>query len=162
MRVNNQIKSEKFVVIDETGKNLGVLSREEAFRITQEKGLDIVEVNPVVNPPVAKIVDYGKLEYRQRKSEQKIKSAHKQQELKSVKIGLKTSPHDMEVKAGQADKFLKKGHKVRLEVFLRGREKAHRDLAKTKLREFEQLVTETHKLEGGVVSLPSGWAVLIS
>lgn len=162
MRVNNQIKSEKLVVIDETGKNLGVLSRDEAFRITQEKGLDIVEVNPVANPPVAKIVDYGKLEYRQRKAEQKIKSAHKKQELKNIKIGLKTSAHDLEVKAGQADKFLKKGHKVRLEIFLRGREKAHRDLAKTKLREFEQLVTEAHKLEGGVVSLPSGWAVLIS
>ena len=82
------------MVIDETGKNLGVLSRAEAFRITQEKGLDIVEVNPVADPPVAKIVDYGKLEYRQRKAEQKIKATHKQQELKSVKIGLKTSTHD--------------------------------------------------------------------
>jgi len=161
VRVNNQIKSEKLVVIDETGKNLGVLSREEAFRITQAKGLDIVEVNPVADPPVAKIVDYGKLEYRQRKSEQKIKAARKQQELKSVKIGLKTSPHDMEVKAGQAAKFLGKGHRVRLEVFLRGREKAHRGLARTKLQEFEQLIKQPHKIEGGITSLPSGWAVLI-
>ena len=87
MRVNNQIKSEKLIVIDETGKNLGVLSREEAFRITQEKGLDIVEVNPVVNPPVAKIVDYGKLEYRQRKAEQKIKSARKKQEDRLKNVG---------------------------------------------------------------------------
>ncbi len=149
------------VVIDETGKNLGVLSRAEAFKITQDKGLDLVEVNPTANPPVTKMVDYGKLEYRQRKAEQKIKASQKRQELKSIKIGLKTSAHDVEVKASQADKFLGKGHRVKLEIFLRGREKAHRDLARTKLVELEKKIKTAHKTDGGINSLPSGWSMLI-
>ena len=162
MRVNREIKADKLIVIDETGKNLGVLSRDEAFTLAQQKGLDLIEVNPAATPPVTKIVDYGKFEYRQRKAEQKIKSAHKTQELKIVRIGLKTSPHDLEVKAGQAEKFLKKGHKIKLEIFLRGREKAHRDLAKTKLQQFEKTVKETHKIEGSIMSSPSGWSVMIT
>ena len=162
MRVNREIRAEKLVVIDETGKNLGVLSRDEAFRITQERRLDLVEVNPVANPPVAKMVDYGKCEYQQRKAERKAKISKKRQELKSVKIGFKTSRHDLEVKTQQAGKFLSKGHKVRLEIFLRGREKANRDLAKTKLLEFEKMIAASHKLEGSVMSSPSGWAVIIS
>ena len=161
MRINREIKAEKLIVIDETGKNLGVLPRDEAFKIAQEKGLSLIEVNPMVNPPVTKIVDYGKFEYRQKKTERKIKATHKRQEIKNVKIGLKTSAHDADVKAGQASKFLEKGHKVRLEIFLRGREKAHRDLAKSKLHEFEKKVERAHKIEGGVMSLPSGWAVVI-
>ena len=162
MRVNREIKADKLIVIDETGKNLGVLSRDEAFTLAQQKGLDLIEVNPAATPPVTKIVDYGKFEYRQRKAEQKIKSAHKTQELKIVRIGLKTSLHDLEVKAGQAEKFLKKGNKVKLEIFLRGREKAHRDLAKTKLQQFEKTVKETHKIEGSIMSSPSGWSVMIT
>lgn len=162
MRVNREIRADKLIVIDETGKNLGVLSRDEAFKITQEKGLDLVEVNPVANPPVAKMVDYGKFEYQQRKSERKAKVSKKRQELKNIKIGLKTSRHDLEVKAGQAGKFLSKGHKVRLEIFLKGREKAHRDLARTKLLEFEKIVPLDHKPESSVMSSPSGWAVIVS
>lgn len=161
MRVNREIKAEKLVVIDETGKSLGVLSRDEAFKLAQGKGLDLLEVNPNATPPVAKIVDYGKFEYRQKKAEQKFKAAQKKQELKIVRIGLKTSSHDTQVKAGQADKFLQKGDKVKLEIFLRGREKAHRDLAKTKLVEFKKLVKEEHKAEGNAVSTPSGWSVTI-
>lgn len=161
MRINREIKAEKLIVIDETGKNLGVLPREEAFKIAQEKGLSLVEVNPMANPPVTKIVDYGKFEYHQKKAERKIKTIHKNQEIKNVKIGFKTSVHDIEVKAGQAEKFLEKGHKVRLEIFLKGREKAHRDLAKSKLHDFEKKVEREHKMEGGVISLPSGWAVVI-
>lgn len=161
MRVNREIKAEKLVVIDETGKNLGVLDRDEAFRIAQEKKLSLIEVDPMVNPPVAKITDYGKFEYHQKKSERKIKTARKNLELKNIKIGLKTSSHDIEVKAGQADKFLEKGHKVRLEIFLRGREKAHRDLAKSKLHDFEKSIKRTHKMEGGVSNLPSGWSVIV-
>lgn len=161
MRINREIRAEKLIVIDETGKNLGVLPREEAFRIAQEKGLSLIEVNPMANPPVTKIVDYGKFEYHQKKSERKIKAIHKKQELKNIKIGLKTSAHDIEIKAGQAQKFLEKGHKVRLEIFLKGREKAHRDLAKSKLVDFEKSVKKEHKIEGSITSLPSGWAVVI-
>lgn len=140
---------------------MGILSRENALKAAVEKGLDLLEVNPAANPPVAKILDYGKFEYHQRKAERKIKTTHKNQELKIVRIGLKTSAHDAGVKAGQADKFLQKGHKVKLEIFLRGREKAHRDLAKQKLIEFEKLIKEAHKLDGNAISTPSGWSLMI-
>lgn len=162
LKINHQIKSDKLVVIDETGKNLGILSLSEALKAAQAKGLDLLEVNPAANPPVAKIVDYGKFEYHQRKAERKIRSVHKKQELKIVRIGLKTSPHDTEVKAGQASKFLEKGNKVKLEVFLRGREKAHRDLARTKLQGFEKMVQFNHKIESAIVSAPSGWSMVVS
>lgn len=161
MKINHQIRSEKLVVIDENGKSLGILTLGEALKIAQGKGLDLAEVNPATTTPVAKIVDYGKFEYRQRKAEQKMKAAHKKQELKTVRIGLKTSVHDTEVKAGLADKFLKKGDQVRLEIFLRGREKAFRDLAKTKLVAFEKMIKEPHKTDGSPVSSPSGWSVTI-
>lgn len=161
MRINREIKAEKLIVIDEAGKNLGVLSRDEAFKLAQEKKLSLVEVNPMANPPVTKIVDYGKFEYHQKKAERKIKATHKSREIKNIKIGLKTSLHDLEVKAGQAEKFLEKGHRVRLEIFLKGREKAHRDLAKSKLQELEKKIGRNHKIEGGVSSLPSGWAVIV-
>ncbi len=161
MRINHQIRAEKLIVIDETGQSLGVLSLGEALKAAQARGLDLIEVNPAANPPVAKILDYGKFEYHQRKAERKNKATHKKQELKIIRVGLKTSAHDVEVKAGQAGKFLQKGNKVRLEIFLRGREKAHRDLAREKLREFEKKVAEPHKIEGQAVSTPSGWSVTI-
>ena len=78
-----------------------------------------------------------------------------------MRIGLKTSIHDTEVKASLADKFLKKGDQVRLEIFLKGREKAFRDLARTKLIAFEKMVTEQHKTDGSPTSSPSGWSITI-
>ena len=90
-----------------------------------------------------------------------MKSSNKRQELKTVRIGLKTSIHDTEVKASLADKFLKKGDQVRLEIFLKGREKAFRDLARTKLIAFEKMVTEQHKTDGSPTSSPSGWSITI-
>ena len=150
------------MVIDETGKNLGVLSLSEALKTAQARGLDLLEVNPAATPPVAKIVDYGKYEYHQRKAERKIKTARKNQELKTARIKFKTSVHDIAVKAAQVDKFLAKGNKVKLEIFLRGREKAYRDLAKTKLLEFEKAVTRRHKIETPALSQLSGWSLIVS
>ena len=162
MRINHQIRTDKLVVIDETGKNLGVLSLSEALKTAQARGLDLLEVNPAATPPVAKIVDYGKYEYHQRKAERKIKTARKNQELKTARIKFKTSVHDIAVKAAQVDKFLAKGNKVKLEIFLRGREKAYRDLAKTKLLEFEKAVTRRHKIETPASSQLSGWSLIVS
>lgn len=162
LRINHQIRTDKLVVIDETGKNLGVLSLSEALKTAQARGLDLLEVNPAANPPVAKIVDYGKYEYHQRKAERKIKAAHKNQELKTVRIKFKTSSHDIAVKAAQVNKFLAKGNKVKLEIFLRGREKAYRDLAKTKLLELEKAVAHHHKIETPASSQLSGWSMIVS
>lgn len=147
-------------MIDDEGKSRGVLLLEEALALAQEKNLDLVEVNPASDPPVAKILEYGKFAYRQQKKERK--TSHKSKELKRVKIGIRTSAHDLQTKAKQIEKFLKKGHRVRVEIFLRGREKTHRDLAKERLEIFMTNIKETYRVLEEIKKIPSGFTTIIS
>lgn len=128
--------------------------------MARERGLDLVEIVPNTDPPVCKIIDFGKFKYQQAKKEKKIK--HKKSDVKGIRIGLKTSPHDLEHKAKQVNKFLKQGHKIRIELKLRGREKAHRDLAKEKIESFLSLISEKFKLEQEPRKCPSGMEVIIT
>lgn len=105
------------------GKNLGVLSLEEALRHANEAGLDLIEISPTANPPVAKIMDRGKFLYEEEKKRKQASKKHKEVELKSVRIGIGTSQHDLEMRAHQADEFLGEGDKVKVDLALRGREK---------------------------------------
>jgi len=148
-------------VIDETGISLGVISRDEALKIAKERGLDLLEVNPAANPPVARIVDYGKYQYAQAKKERRA-GGHKQLELKNVQIRVKTSSHDLETKARQIQKFLQKGHQVRVHIYLRGREKAHMDLAEKKLKEFLTTLTEPHQTVDTIRKIPTGFSTTIA
>ena len=134
-------------VVDETGKNLGVLDTYKAIEMARERGLDLVEIAPTVKPPVCKITDYGKYKYQQAKKEQQQKAKQKTIEVKGIRIGLSTSSHDSEYKAKQAGEFLEEGNKVRIEMRLRGREKAHQDLAREKLNDFLKLITIAYKIE---------------
>jgi translation initiation factor IF-3 len=115
-------------VIDDTGRQLGVISRQEALAAAEEAGLDLVEISPTADPPVAKIVDWGKFNYQRTKQLQKNKRNTKVAELKQMRFGLKIGEHDLQVKLSKVNKFLEAGHKVRLTVFFRGREMAHKDL----------------------------------
>lgn len=160
-RANLQIKAPQVKVIDEDGKMLGVLNTSEAIKMAREKELDLIEVNPQANPPIAKIVDYGKYMYRQDKSKRGQKKKQFQAEIKTVRIGLKTGEHDLQVKAQTADRFLGKGHEVKLEIFLRGRERAFRDLARQKLGTFLNFISVAHEPEEGVKSTPQGFSQMI-
>lgn len=115
-------------MIDEEGKQLGLLSRAEALRIAEEQGLDLVEISPDANPPVAKIVDWGKYNYQRTKQLQKNKRNAKATELKQMRFGLKISEHDLGVKMKKVTGFLEAGHKVKITIFYRGRELAHKEL----------------------------------
>jgi translation initiation factor IF-3 len=115
-------------VIDEDGKQLGILTREEALKLAAERELDLVEISPNANPPVAKIVNWGKYNYQRTKQLQKNKRSAKILDLKQIRFGLKISDHDLGVKLKKADDFLKIGHKVKFTIFYRGRELAHKDL----------------------------------
>jgi translation initiation factor IF-3 len=115
-------------VIDQEGKQLGVLTRGEALRIAEEQGLDLVEISPDASPPVAKVVDWGKFNYQRTKQLQKNKRSAKATELKQMRFGLKISEHDLGVKMKKVIGFLEAGHKVKLTIFYRGRELAHKDL----------------------------------
>ncbi len=149
-------------VVDETGKNLGVLDTYKAIEIAQERGLDLVEIAPTVKPPVCKITDYGKHKYQQAKKEQQQKAKQKTIEVKGIRIGLSTSSHDLEYKAKQAGEFLGEGNKVRVEMRLRGREKAHLDLAKEKLSDFLKLITIAYKIEEEPKRNPIGLIMTIA
>ena len=129
--MNHQIRASSLRVIDEEGNQIGVLSKEEALRLAQDRELDLVEISPAANPPVAKIVDWGKYNYQRTKQLQKNKRNTKVLEVKQMRFGLKISDHDLGVKLKKVSKFLEEGHKVKLIIFYRGRELAHKDLGFT-------------------------------
>lgn len=104
------------------------MSRSEALRAAEETGLDLVEVSPNANPPVARIIDWGKYNYQKTKQAQKARQKTKANELKQMRVGLKISEHDLDVKLRKVNEFLEAGHKVRITVIYRGREMAHKEL----------------------------------
>lgn len=115
-------------VIDEDGKQLGVLSRQEALAIAAERDLDLVEISPDADPPVCKVVDWGKYNYQRTKQLQKNRKTAKALEMKQMRLGLKIGEHDLAIKMGKVTKFLDAGHKVKITVFYRGREQAHKEI----------------------------------
>ncbi|HSD55919.1 MAG TPA: translation initiation factor IF-3 [Candidatus Saccharimonadales bacterium] len=126
--MNQDIRAPQLRVVDQDGKQLGILSRSEALRAAEEQGLDLVEISPDANPPVVKIIDWGKYNYQRTKQLQKNKRSAKAFEVKQMRFGLKISEHDLEVKMKKVTGFLEAGHKVKLTIFYRGRELAHKEL----------------------------------
>lgn len=126
--MNHAIRAPQLRVIDEDGSQLGVFTRTEALQLADERGLDLVEISPDANPPVVKIVDWGKYNYQKTKQTQKTKRNTKTLELKQMRIGLKISDHDLDVKLNKVSKFLEVGHKVKLSIIYHGRELAHKEL----------------------------------
>lgn len=115
-------------MIDEDGKQLGVLSRNEALQIAKDRELDLVEISPDAKPPVAKVVDWGKFNYQKTKQQNKNKKLAKALEMKQMRFGLKIGDHDLDIKMGKVRKFLAAGHKVKITIFYRGRELAHKEI----------------------------------
>lgn len=110
---------------------MGILSRNEALRLAREQELDLVEISADAKPPVAKIIDWGKYNYQRTKQQQKNKRTAKALEVKQMRLGLKIGEHDLQVKLSKVEKFLAAGHKVKITVFFRGRELAHKDIGFT-------------------------------
>jgi translation initiation factor IF-3 len=115
-------------VIGNSGEQLGIMSRQEALKLAEDAGVDLVEISPSADPPVAKIVDWGKYQYQKMKEQQKNRKSSKQSELKQMRFGLKIGSGDLEIKLRKIRGFLAEGHKVRIQIFYRGREMAHREL----------------------------------
>lgn len=124
------------MLIDEQGKSHGELATEEALRIATERGFDLVEVSPRAQPPVCKLLDYGAYQYRIEKQERKAKAHQKRIEVKGVRLSFKIGEHDWLVRQQTARRFLDEGHRVKIEMILRGRENAHQDRAREKVKEF--------------------------
>ncbi len=162
--VNNFIRAKEVRVISETGEQLGVMGIFAAIDLAKSKGLDLIQVTEKVEPPVCRIGDYGKHLYSIQKKERKIKANTKESKLKEIQVGFNTSPHDIEVKAGQAKRFLEEGDKVKVAMFLKGREKAMGDFAKKKIDFFvEKLGSLIEiKTERELKRDPKGFTLIIS
>lgn len=135
-------------VIDEQGNQLGVIGRLEALQRAREAELDLVEISPNADPPVAKIVDWGKYNYQRTKQQQKAKRNQKTFEVKQIRFGLKISDHDMEVKLRKITEFLEEGHTVKVSAFYRGRELAHKELGYKLLERVVSLLGDKATVDG--------------
>jgi len=134
-------------LIDEEENQLGLKSRDEALQLAKAAGLDLVEVAPKVDPPVCKIMDFGKHLYRQKKIEQKQKRMQKQAEMKGIRITFRIDKHDIETKIKQARKFLEERNGVKVTLVFKGREAAYFDLAKSKLDLFYDSLKDIAHIE---------------
>ncbi|MEA3344279.1 MAG: translation initiation factor IF-3 [Patescibacteria group bacterium] len=160
--INHQIRAKEVRVIDQTGKQLGIISLTEALRLARESNLDLIQVTEKTDPPVCKITDHGKYLYQQKKKEKSVKASAG--ELKGIRLTFKISEHDLKTRAKQAEKFLKKGNKVRIEMKLRGRERALQDFAKEKIMKFIEILRESTpiKTEREIQKKPRGLTTIIS
>jgi len=160
--VNEYIRAYQVRVIDENGQQLGVMPPFEALNIARQSELDLVEVAPLAKPPVCKIMDYGKFQYQQSKLDRTNKAKQKKIEMKGIRIGIRTDGHDLEFKKNQTEKFLKKGDKVKIEIILRGREKAHQDLARQNLQNFIKSISLPYSVEQEIKRFPGGFNIIIT
>lgn len=137
---------------------------EEAIRHAKEKKLDLIEVSSNIAPPICRISDLGKYLYEQKKKEKQQRKKQKIGKVKEVRISLRISEHDLETKANQTKKFIEKGYRVKIEVFLRGREKALRDFARQKLEYLLKKIEEGTevKKDSEVKKSPIGLEVILS
>ncbi len=151
-------------MIDETGKNLGILETWKAIEMARERNLDLIEVVSSISPPVCKIMDFGKFTYQEEKKERAQKIKQKGGEIKGIRFGVNTSPHDLKTKANQIEKFLKEGNKAKIDLFLKGREKALQDFARKKFNDFLEIIKQKidFKIEQEQKKVPWGHTILIS
>lgn len=161
-RINNQIRASELRVIDSNNQNLGVLSVKEALELAHEKGLDLIEISPAAVPPVAKIMEYGKYQYEASKKLKKAKAGARATETKSIQIKIGTGDHDLELKAKTASKWLKEGHRIKIELYLSGRAKfMDEKFLKERLDRVLHLITEDYKISEPYKRGPKGLFITI-
>ena len=146
-RVNEKIRAPEIRLIGADGENVGVVSPERALDMADEAGLDLVEISPNANPPVCKIMDYGKFKYEQQKRESEARKKQKIIEVKEVKFRPNTDTHDYDVKMRNVFKFLENGDKVKVTLRFRGREMAHQNLGRELLERVAEDIQDVGKVE---------------
>lgn len=162
IRINNQIRAREIRVIDDNGQILGTMSLDEALAKTKERNLDLIEISPNAVPPVAKITDYGKFQYDQKKKLSEAKAKAHTTETKSVQVKIGTSEHDLDLKAKKVSVWLKEGHRVKINLFLAGRAK-YTDLKfkKERLDRILNLISEEYRVAEEAKKTPKGLAIVV-
>lgn len=138
--INNQIRSPEVRLIDENGKQIGVLPLAQALKSAQEKNLDLIQITEKVEPPICKLGDYGKYIYSLQKKERKEKALVKTGDIKGIRLTFNIGDHDLETRAKKAEEFLKEGDKIKVELILRGRERGLKIFAEQKIQKFLELL----------------------
>lgn len=147
LRINRRIRVREVRVIADDGSQLGILPTEEALKRAEEKGLDLVEVQPTQRPPVCKIMDYGKFKYQQKRNAVEQKQKQKTVETKEVKFRPKTDKHDFDTKVRHIQEFLAEGNKVKITVMFRGREIVHPEVGQDVLKRVVEALVEVGQVE---------------
>ena len=162
VRMNEGIRAKEVRCLGPEGENFGVLAIQDALAKAQEMGLDLIEVSPNANPPVAKIADYGKFKYEQKKKDKEIKSKARVTETKEAQVKIGTSTNDMNIKATKIGMWLREGHRVKIDLFLWGRYK-YMDFAflKERLERFLAIIPESYKIADEIKKSPKGLSVAI-
>lgn len=144
------------------GANLGVISLDEALKHARAAELDLIEISPKANPPVAKIMDYGKFQYEQKKKQKIIKAKSHVTETKTVQVKIGTGEHDLNLKAKRTSGWLKEGHRVKIDLFLWGRYKYMEfSFLRERLERFLKLIVETYKVADEIKKSPKGLSITI-
>lgn len=162
VKINHQIKAPELRVITAEGENLGVVPLSQAIALAQERGLDLIEISPGAVPPVAKIMDYGKYSYEEKKKAKVSKEKVQTSELKIVQVKIGTGDHDLGLKAKKVSEWLSEGNRVKIDLFLIGRSK-YMDIKflKERLERIMKLITVEYKLAQDVTKGPKGLSVVI-
>ncbi len=150
MCINEEIRDKEVRVITSEGEQLGIMSAKDALAAAEERNLDLVKIAPNAQPPVCKIMDYGKYRFEQAKREKDAKKNQKVVEIKEIRLGLKIDTHDFETKGNHAIKFLKSGNKVKVSIRFRGRELGHPEIGYDTMQRFAVYCEEF-----GVVEKPA-------
>ena len=146
-RINEEIRDKELRVIDETGEMIGIMSREDALRLAEEKKLDLVNISPNAKPPVCKILDYGKYRYEMQKREKEAKKKQKTMTVKEIRLSTFIEDHDIQVKAKTACKFLQDGDKVKVSLRFRGREKDYTARGREVMDKFAEVCSEVSTID---------------
>ncbi|MFA6294808.1 MAG: translation initiation factor IF-3 [Candidatus Paceibacterota bacterium] len=162
VKINHQIKAPELRVVTAEGENLGVISLSVALAEAQKRGLDLIEISPTAIPPVAKIMDFGKYQYDEKKKNKIAKSKTQMSELKVVQIKIGTGDHDLELKAKNISKWLTEGNRVKVDLFLIGRAKyMEMKFLKERMDRVLKLITIEYKISQEVVKGPKGLSMVI-
>jgi translation initiation factor IF-3 len=146
-RVNRRIRVPQVRLIDEEGNQVGIISTADALRMAEERELDLVEVAPNADPPVCRLMDYGKFLYDQSKKEREARKKQKTIEVKEVQLSINIDSHHVEVKSNQARRFLAEGDKVKFSILLRGRQRAHPELGMQMLEQVAEQLRDVAVVE---------------
>ena len=162
VRINHQIRASELRILGPEGENFGVMKFDEAMAKARELGFDLIEISPKANPPVAKIMDYGKFQYDENKKQKQAKANAKNVEIKSLQVKIGTGEHDLALKAKKASEWLEEGHRIKFDLFLPGRTKyLDEKFLKERMDRLLHLISTDFKIADPAKKSPKGLTIIL-